>query len=153
MFLVPPQKAPTILATRRTYGIGERIQLTCNSAPSRPVPRMKWFINDIPVPESYIRSNDSEKNQATTESISCTEMSNHSQESPGKDDSEQTNGVSPVGVQTGHLSSRLDFVLREEHLTENGHFTVRCMSFLDAQFYPEGRCGCARLLMRCNHSD
>ncbi|GFW83653.1 uncharacterized protein TNCV_2205011 [Trichonephila clavipes] len=46
---VNPSTKPQILGTKPHYGIGETVNLTCKSAPSRPAAFLKWLINGVEV--------------------------------------------------------------------------------------------------------
>lgn len=44
-YLVNPSTKPEIIGIKPNYGIGELVNVTCKSAPSRPQTSLKWFIN------------------------------------------------------------------------------------------------------------
>ncbi|CAL1265652.1 unnamed protein product [Larinioides sclopetarius] len=46
---VNPSTKPQILGTKPHYGIGETVNLKCQSAPSRPAAVLKWLINGLEV--------------------------------------------------------------------------------------------------------
>lgn len=150
---VPAKELPTIRGSRRTYGLGERVQLSCVTGASRPAPTVKWLINDIPVPESYSMP------ASGRQSGSLPSASGGNQRA-GHDDSErqsmnQTDNASAFGRNLSSLEasrlqvskpnkpqrtiSRLDFVLSREHLTRGHRFSVRCIAYMQTDFYPQGR--------------
>lgn len=40
-----PSTKPEIIGIKPNYGLGELVNVTCKSAPSRPQTCLKWFIN------------------------------------------------------------------------------------------------------------
>lgn len=44
-FSVNPSTKPEIIGIKPNYGLGELVNVTCKSAPSRPQTCLKWFIN------------------------------------------------------------------------------------------------------------
>ena len=136
---VPPEETPTILSPRHTYGLGERVQLRCITGASRPAPTVHWYINNKPVPESYVVS---------------TQFTNWTRKEPNIDSRHEVH--QSINHHSGqHMNiissdinqhatmqqttSIIDFVLTRIHLID-GHFTIRCASSLQIEHYPEGGC-------------
>lgn len=149
-YTVPAREVPRIVASRRRYGLGERVQINCTTGPSRPIARIQWFINDMSVPESYIRRPGDEQQGSKSEKSCSGELPIEASPLQANErwtrsreinESHSVGGGGGLPLLTGNSSSSLEFTLREEHLSALGHFTVRCSSLMSAQFIPEGRCG------------
>lgn len=68
--LVPSSSVPQIISKRKSFGIGERVQLICIVGTSKPIASIHWFINDISVPESYyVKINETISNESHLEFI------------------------------------------------------------------------------------
>ncbi|KFM75169.1 hypothetical protein X975_20365, partial [Stegodyphus mimosarum] len=42
---VLPQKDPSILGSQPRYEVGDYVNVTCRSGPSKPAAALKWYIN------------------------------------------------------------------------------------------------------------
>ncbi|CAL4094341.1 unnamed protein product, partial [Meganyctiphanes norvegica] len=49
-----PEEKPTIEGTQHQYHIGDRANLVCISAKSKPPAELIWYINDKEAPENYL---------------------------------------------------------------------------------------------------
>ena len=95
-------------AHQRTYAIGDRVSLGCTSSPSRPKTKINWFINDISVPEDYVKEVldvPKEENEIVKSTTSLLEFT----------------------LQAEHIV---------HHHSPSSSFTVRCSSMMAARFLP-----------------
>ncbi|KAJ6218530.1 hypothetical protein RDWZM_009687 [Blomia tropicalis] len=68
--IVPSSSVPQIISKRKSFGIGEHVQLICIVGTSKPIASIHWFINDISVPESYyVKINETISNESHLEFI------------------------------------------------------------------------------------
>ena len=57
-FTVLPDRGPTIIGARSRYNIGDTLNVTCMSGPSKPPSFLEWRVNDQEVMfSSYLTKN------------------------------------------------------------------------------------------------
>ncbi|XP_076310255.1 nephrin-like isoform X2 [Tachypleus tridentatus] len=61
---VLPKEAPKITGTKSQYSIGDKVEINCLAAPSKPPALLQWFVNDMEIPKENLcrRENIKHKN-------------------------------------------------------------------------------------------
>lgn len=138
-----PIERPRIIFTRRTYSLGERVQLKCISGIILPAAQLRWYISNVAVPES---------NESVSWMLNVYDCQtiNHwpdrlNKLKPDLSSSLNDTGQSPLKHVKICKISILSFILADEHLSKgSNHFTVRCVSTIQTGTFFGSKPGAGR---------